>query len=139
MSRENMEIVKRAVAAINERDIDRYLDCCTEDIELTIVAMTAVGGVYSGQDAIQRFWTDIADTAPDFRIELERLDAIDAGRVLAFLRITATGRASGLPAASDMPTANVYELTEGKIRRVRIFLDRQEALEAVGLSEQPSD
>jgi len=34
-----------------------------------------------------------------------------------------------------MPTGNVYELTEGKIRRVQIFLDRQEALEAAGLSE----
>jgi hypothetical protein len=56
--------------------------------------------------------------------------------VLAFVRISATGRASGLPAASDMPTVNVYELTEGKIRRVRIFLDRKEALEAVGLPEQ---
>jgi hypothetical protein len=32
-----------------------------------------------------------------------------------------------------MPAANVYELTDGKIRRVRIFLDRKEALEAVGL------
>jgi hypothetical protein len=92
--------------------------------------------VYEGPDAIRRFFTDIQDTAPDFRIELERLDAIDAGRVLAFTRVTATGRASGLSAASDMPTVNVYELTEGKIRRVRIFLDRQEALEAVGLSEQ---
>jgi hypothetical protein len=33
------------------------------------------------------------------------------------------------------PTANVYDLVEGKIRRVRIFMDRQEALAAVRLSE----
>jgi ketosteroid isomerase-like protein len=32
-------------------------------------------------------------------------------------------------------SANVYDLVDGKIRRVRIFLDRQEALEAVGLRE----
>jgi hypothetical protein len=32
MSQENLELVKRAVAALNERDIDRYLACCTEDI-----------------------------------------------------------------------------------------------------------
>ena len=33
MSQENVEIVKRAVAAVNERDIDAYLACVTEDIE----------------------------------------------------------------------------------------------------------
>jgi hypothetical protein len=30
-------------------------------------------------------------------------------------------------------SANVYDFTEGKIRRIRIFLDRSEALKAVGL------
>jgi hypothetical protein len=30
---------------------------------------------------------------------------------------------------------NIYDLTDGKIMRIRIFLDRKEALEAVGLSE----
>jgi hypothetical protein len=135
MSKENVETVKRAIGAVNDRDIDRYLACCTEDVQMW-TPLASIGAVYEGPDAIRRFFTDIQDTVPDFRIELERLDAVDAGRVLAFVRITATGRASGLPAASDMPTANVYELTEGKIRRVRIFLDRKEALEAVGLSEQ---
>ena len=90
MSQENVETVKRAVAAINARDIDRYLDCCTEDIELHFVAMAALGGVYIGRDAIQRFWTDIADTAPDFRLEIERLEEIAGDRVLA----SEIGRAS---------------------------------------------
>ena len=34
MSQENVEMVKRAVAAINQRDIDGYLACCTEDVQL---------------------------------------------------------------------------------------------------------
>ena len=29
MSEENVEIVERAIAALNERDIDDYLACCT--------------------------------------------------------------------------------------------------------------
>ena len=32
-------------------------------------------------------------------------------------------------------SANVYDLVDGKIRRVQIFRDRAEALEAAGLSE----
>jgi len=31
MSQENVELVKRAVASVNQRDIDGYLACCTDD------------------------------------------------------------------------------------------------------------
>jgi ketosteroid isomerase-like protein len=132
MSQENVEVVERAVAAVNERDIDRYLACCTADIELR-TPLEPVGGVYDGPDAIRRFFADIQDTSPDFHIDFERLEAIGADRVLAFLRTTASGRASGISTAAE--TTNVYDLVNGKIRRVRIFLDRQEALEAVRLRE----
>jgi len=38
-------------------------------------------------------------------------------------------------ATQASPTGNVYDLSDGKIRRIRIFVDRDEALEAVGLRE----
>ena len=34
MSQENVETVHRAIAAINRRDIDGYLACCTKDVQL---------------------------------------------------------------------------------------------------------
>jgi hypothetical protein len=34
MSQENLQVVKRAVEAVNHRDIDGYLACCTEDVQL---------------------------------------------------------------------------------------------------------
>ena len=132
MSQENVEVVRRAVAAVNERDIDRYLANCTEDIELR-TPLAAIGGVYEGPDAIRRFFADIEDTAPDFRLDIERVEAIDEDRVLAFLHLNASGRTTGIPTPAD--TTNLYELVDGKISRVRIFLDRQEALEAAGLRE----
>src|SRR5436190_23273095 len=71
MSQKNVEVVKRAVSAVNERDIDRYLACCTENVELQ-TPLAAVGGAYEGPAAIRRFFADIEDTGPDFRLELER-------------------------------------------------------------------
>src|SRR5215208_3626754 len=130
MSQENVEVVRRAVAAVNARDIDRYLAGCTEDVELR-TPLAPVGGVYEGPDAIRRFFADIEDTAPDFRLELERVEVIGEDRVLALLRVTASGRMTGIPTPAT--TTNLYDLVEGKIRRIRIFLDRQEALEAAGL------
>ena len=134
MSQENLELIERAVAAINVRDLDGYMACCTADIELHTPLVT-VGGVYVGRTGIRRWFTDLEDIGPDFRIEVERVETIRPGRVLAFMRITGSGRTSGLQVTDATPTANVYDLVEGKIRRVRIFMDRQEAIEAAGLQE----
>jgi ketosteroid isomerase-like protein len=44
-----------------------------------------------------------------------------------------TGRASGI--ATGTESTNVYHFLDGKISRIRIFLDRADALEAVGLAK----
>ena len=53
--------------------------------------------------------------------------------MLAFVHLAASGRSSGIATPAD--SANVYEVADGKIARTRIFLDRSEALKAVGLDE----
>jgi ketosteroid isomerase-like protein len=134
MSQENVQAVKRAIAAVNERDVDRYLACCTADVQLQ-PAWAAIEGIYEGPDAIRRFFADLGDTSADFRLEIERLELVGPDRVIAFLLARGSGRVSGVHAESDVPSASVYDFLNGKIRRIRIFLDRQEALEAAGLSE----
>ena len=130
MSQENVRLVECAIAAINARDIEGYLACCTENVKLE-TPMAAVGGVYEGTDGIRRFFTDINEAGPDFRIELDGVEELDSRRVLAFLRTSGTGRVSGLRMAPP-PLTNVYDLIDGKISHIRIFIDRQEALRVVG-------
>ena len=125
-----MRLVERAIAAINARDIEGYRACCTENVKLE-TPMAAVGGVYEGIDGIRRFLTDVEEAAPDFRIELDGVEEVDSKRVIAFLRNSSTGRASGIRMA--WPQTNVYDLIDGKISHIRIFIDRDEALKAVGL------
>jgi ketosteroid isomerase-like protein len=132
MSQENVEVVKRAIAAVNERDVDAYLSCCTKDVQLS-TPLAEVAGVYEGPDGIRRFFADLGDTTPDFKITTERLEAVGTDRVLAFMLVTGTGRASGIP--QEARTGNVYDLADGKIERIRIFVDREQALEAAGLRE----
>ena len=127
-----MRLVERAIAAINARDIEGYRACCTENVKLE-TPMAAVGGVYEGIDGIRRFLTDVEEAAPDFRIELDGVEEVDSKRVIAFLRNSSTGRASGIRMA--WPQTNVYDLIDGKISHIRIFIDRDEALKAVGLEE----
>jgi hypothetical protein len=117
MSHENLEAAREVIAAVNDRDLDRYLAHCTERIQL--------------------------ETLPDFHLVIERLEPVGSDRVLAFLSSQRDRpseryhrRTGVLSAASgDIPSANVYDFAGGKITRIRVFLDRQEALEAVGLRE----
>jgi ketosteroid isomerase-like protein len=142
MSQENVKVVQEVIAAVNDRDLDRYLAHCTENIQLE-TPWAAVEGAYEGPDAMRRFFADLRDTLPDFKLVIERLEPVGADRILALLRVSATGRASGITAGADalsatsgeMPTATVYDLADGRVRRIRVFLDRQEAFEAVGLRE----
>jgi ketosteroid isomerase-like protein len=132
MSQENVETVRRAVEAVNRRDLTGYLACCTEDVELRTPLMD-IAGFYRGADGIRQFFADLEDSAPNFRLDVEGVEAVDADRVIAFLQTDASGRVSGVPLV--IPTINVYELAGGRIRRIRVFSDREKAFEAVGMPE----
>ncbi|HEX3433734.1 MAG TPA: nuclear transport factor 2 family protein [Solirubrobacteraceae bacterium] len=127
-----MEIVRRAVAALNARDVDGYLACCTEDVELHTPLEPFVG-VYERRDGIARWLGDVEDAAPDFQIVLRDAKAVGNDQVVAFAHLGSTGRASGIQLEGE--SINVYDLVEGKIRRTRVFLDHAEALKVVGLEE----
>jgi hypothetical protein len=126
MSRE--DLVTRAISAVNERDVEAYLGCCTDDVELH-TPLADFTGINAGADGIRRFFADIEDAGPDFRLEVERLELVEA-RVLASLRVHVSGRSSGLQMGGT--TANVYDFEGDRIQRVRIFSDRAKALEAIG-------
>jgi ketosteroid isomerase-like protein len=128
--KENVEIVRRVVAALNARDLEGYLACCREDVELHL---PVVAGVYEGPEGIKRWFADLEETGPDFHIDLLGVKTSGGNQVLAFFHVASTGRASRIPMTTE--TAQIYDLIDGKISRIRIFLDRSEALQAVGLGE----
>jgi len=132
MSHENVEVVREAIAAANERDVDGYLACCADDVQL-FMPNYEVEGVYEGAAGVRRYFGDVEAAVPDLHLEVERMEPIGLDRVLVFLRVTGHGRASGI--ASDTGGSNIYELSNGKIERLRVYRDRDQALEAAGLSE----
>ena len=132
MTRENVTTVRLAVAALNERDVDAYLACCVDDVEIQ-TPLSPVEGAYRGTTGIRRFFSDIASTGSDFRVEIERIQALGSDRVLTLMRITASGRESGVDMGAE--TANVYDLIEGKIKTIAIYLNREDGRRAAGLAD----
>jgi ketosteroid isomerase-like protein len=126
MSQQKFESVRNVVVALNERDVEGYLACCTDDVEF-VPATAAIAGTFRGASGIQRFFADLQETAPDIQVDVEELKMVGSN-VLAFERARARGRASGVHGELEFTT--LYEFANGQVRRIRVFLDRQEATEA---------
>jgi ketosteroid isomerase-like protein len=134
MPGENVEVVRRAYEAIRRGDWDRVRDLSTAQVELHGTrGGLSEGNVARGIEAVREtfeawnteVWEENRVTPQEF---------IDAGdQVLVLQHERRQGRGSGVEVESE--TAVLFELHGGRVRRVQGFMDRGEALEAVGLRE----
>ena len=131
MSQENVEVVRRALAALDRRDLEAYLEVASPQIEL-ITPASPLQGPIVGHEGIRTFFREMWSFSEASGFRVEEIRAVGE-RVLAFFVLTATARQSAIETSSRV--SGVYDLEHGKIRRAHIFADRTEALEAVGLSE----
>ena len=135
MSRENVEIVHRAGEAFNRHDVEALAAISDDDLEfVSALAAVETGGVaYQGPRAWGAYFARMDEMWDDWHIEdLEVFDA-EGDRVAAVFRLVGKGRASGVPV--DHRIGLAYRMRQGKLWRMRSYLDPEEALEAVGLRE----
>jgi ketosteroid isomerase-like protein len=102
MSQENIETVRRSVEAVNRGMVEEALEFLDPEGELhsAIVGGTE-GNVYRGHDGFRRWFADAFESFEELRTELTEFRDL-SDRVLAFGRIHARGRESGLEL--DSPT-----------------------------------
>jgi ketosteroid isomerase-like protein len=134
MSQENMEIVRRFSECWERRDWDAMAQLADPSIE----QHGSVGGLEEGRllrgiSEIRRDFERVETTWDEHRVEPQEI--FDAGdRVVVFLREYQRGRRSGIELVVD--TAVVLDLRHGRIVRIQGYMDRAEALRAVGLSAE---
>lgn len=133
MPRENVELVKVLMDAVDRRDIDAFAGVTTSDFEwFPVFAARVEGDVYRGREGIEAFLGEIDETWEEFRpVPEEYRDLGD--RVLGLGRLKTRGRGSGVPI--DAPWGGIYDVRDGRIARIRTYLDHGEALRAAGLAE----
>jgi|SRR3954447_8195843 len=133
MSQENVEIVRKSVDAVNRGDIEEVLAFIGTDAELhSAIVGGAEGNVYRGHDGFRKWFAESTASFEQLDTQLTEFRAVD-DRVIAFGRIYARGRGSGLELDSE--TGWVFTLRDGKVLKAEGFLSRANALEAAGLRE----
>jgi ketosteroid isomerase-like protein len=138
MSQENVEVVRHVYDAFNRGDFASAVEYLHPDGEIYpgVVGLDPPGGGSAtrlhGREELRRFFEDLVATWEWVSVKLrEVIDAPD-GRVLAVESWLIRGR-GGIEV--DTRIIDVYAFRDGLIARVDGYLNRSEALEAVGLSE----
>jgi ketosteroid isomerase-like protein len=126
-----VEMVARAIAAFNSRDIATYDDLYTPDFAFfPALTGTIEGRSYRGREGLETWFVEARETWEEFRVLAEELRDL-GDSVLGLGRIEGRGRVSGVEL--DAPMGIVVDFRDGRISRSRTYLDPGEAMRAAGV------
>ena len=136
MSQGNVEIVRREYEYFN-----RTGDLTAERYDATFEFHDFEGApqpIRRGFDEWRNWARDVREAFGDFVLEPLELEAYGE-RVVAMVALRGRGSGSGVDLEQIQPPfAAVWTLRDGKVVRGEIFRSKREALEACGLSDEPS-
>jgi ketosteroid isomerase-like protein len=143
MSQENVKLARDVflaasrggvLDALDQDSLERAFEFFHPEIEIREDPRFPETGVFRGQNAVRSYFAQFTEQFDAFQFELE--DVLDAGddRVVLLFHLHGRGNDSG--AVFEERPAWVQTIRDGKVVRIDAFLDRREALEAVGLSER---
>jgi hypothetical protein len=132
MSQENIGLARALLDAFNRRDSDAFQALMDDEVEIQS-RLDAMEGGYHGHEGVRRWWEHFLGAFPDYTIEVEELR--DLGDVtLGHIRGWAHGAASAAPIMDTFWQPLRWQ--DGKCVWWANYSTAEEALEAVGLSEQ---
>jgi ketosteroid isomerase-like protein len=143
MSRENVETVRRYVAAagsdrmefdvLDDEALDLAMQVVHPEVEFHEDPKFPEASIYRGRDALRAYFKQFSGEFDRFLWEAE--DLLDAGDDQVLVLIHVHGRGKGSGADFDTRAAWLFTMKEDRAVRVDAYLDRSDALEAAGLRE----
>ena len=131
MSRENVERIKAGFDAHNRGDIDAMVELYDPEA----VFETLLLGTHHGNQALRLIYEENQKTLSGY--DVVPVELIDAGdKVVAVAQAVGSGPASEI--AVDEPFAFVFTFKDELVVREQAFRNKEEALEAAGLSDSRS-
>jgi ketosteroid isomerase-like protein len=129
MSREQVDVAKRAIDAFNRSDVDAFTTLTTADFEWSPSMVAIEAEVFRGSEGIKVYFASLSSAWNEFVILPDTFRTFD-DVVVMLGGLRGHGKNSG--ATVDASLGMVFDLREGQISRIRGYLDHAEALRAAG-------
>jgi ketosteroid isomerase-like protein len=132
MSEEIVETVRRLNEAWNRRDRKMWLALFHPDAEFDWSRSRGpLKGVYRGHGELEVFWDAFWSTFENVQVEMHSVTEVGSEVV-----VPNTAHVRGRQGIEVVARSTfVFRVENGQITRLRMFQERAEALEAVGLSD----
>ena len=128
---ENVAKVRGYMDAFNRRDLDALIADADPTTELHEWPNAPGAETYHGPDGLRRAFEKWFEVWEWMHLDIEEIT--DAGdHVLFKLHQRAKGRGSEVEV--EITSFNVYTFRDGKVTRIQLFIEREPALEAAGLT-----
>lgn len=129
MSQENVEVVRRALEAFRDGDVEGALALGHPDI--VSARVDPDGAVFHGHDGLLQLMADWMEGFEEWSYRAEEYVDVDE-QVIVHIRQWGRGAGSGARVEAD--NWIVYTVEDGLITRFQIYTDRGQAYAAAGLS-----
>lgn len=127
---ENGEIVRQGFEAVANGDLAALIATVHDDVYWQPLLSRTLGeDAFRGHEGVTEWWRRIHEITPDVVAEIENL--VERGDVVYVEGSLGTASAGGL----GQPAHWVIVMRGGKIERMDVFTDRDEARSAAGLDQ----
>ena len=133
MSQENVEVMRRAYAALVEQGVEAVLAFADPEFEATTPpSLASEPGTYRGHEGVRRYFSSFGDAMEGVYFEGQEFTSV-GDKVLVDTKLHARGRTTGIE--TEQRAFLVWTLRDGLVTRVDTFAEKGQALQAAGLSE----
>jgi ketosteroid isomerase-like protein len=142
MSQENVQAVRRALEAFNDQGLASIPENWHPDVEWHTDPLVPEPGVYKGFDEVRTYLEGFLrasggmsiNTAGGMRLSIDELVDVGDDEVLSLLTVSGPAPGEDDRQPQFLSWAQIMSVRDGKIARVRSFLDEASAFEAAGLA-----
>jgi ketosteroid isomerase-like protein len=128
----NAAIARSFIDAFNRVDVDAALADADPDIVLKEWVEAPGARTYHGFEGVRTAISNWFESWEWMQVEIKDIADVGDDRVLLTVYQQAKGAGSGIEV--DLTTFNVYRFRDGKVTGIELYIERDAALEAAGLT-----
>ena len=123
-------VVRQLFERINSGDVDSALELITTDARFVVPPeASAEPDTYEGHEGARRYFDGFEGILDDVHFGLIDLEEVVPGTILAAVRLSGRGAATGIPVALE--THGVLIVRDGLVSYITIYNEREAALEGI--------